>query len=133
METFLSFCLFISRPRPTASASKMRPRLQKTFPRFPFFYFGNFGQISNQTWTNFSSDVVSTKIETKYYFFNVLMFQCALCVSEIMRNIEKKRYYIYMYIHDVVIMGVAGLINHKSAPSLENISLVKTLPFSPQA
>ena len=66
-ETFLSLGLFISRPRPTASASKMRPRLQKTFPRFPFFYFGNFGQISNQTWTNFSSDVVSTKIETKYY------------------------------------------------------------------
>ena len=65
-ETFLSLGLFISRPRPTASASKMRPRLQKTFPRFPFFYFGNFGQISNQTWTNFSSDVVSTKIETKY-------------------------------------------------------------------
>ena len=68
-ETFLSLGLFISRPRPTASASKMRPRLQKTFPRFPFFYFGNFGQISNQTWTNFSSDLVSTKIETKYYFF----------------------------------------------------------------
>ena len=59
--TFLSLGLFISRPRPTASASKMRPRLQKTFPRFPFFYFGNFGQISNQTWTNFSSDAVSTK------------------------------------------------------------------------
>ena len=53
--------------QPTASASKMRPRLQKTFPRFPFFYFSNFGHISNQTWTNFSSDVVSTKIETKYY------------------------------------------------------------------
>ena len=65
-ETFLSLGLFISRPRPTASASKMWPRLQKTFPRFPFFYFGNFGQISNQTWTNFSSDMVSTKIETKY-------------------------------------------------------------------
>ena len=67
--TFLSLGLFISRPRPTALASKMRPRLQKTFPRYPFFYFGNFGQISNQTWTNFSSVVVSTKIETKYYFF----------------------------------------------------------------
>ena len=78
-ETFLSLGLFISRPRPTASASKMRPRLQKTFPRFPFFYFGNFGQISNQTWTNFSSDVVSTKIKTKYYFIvvdiSVIMLQ----------------------------------------------------------
>ena len=72
-ETFLSLGLFISRPRPTASASKMRPRLQKTFPRFPFFYFGNFGQISNQTWTNFSSDVLSTKIETKYYYFSSLI------------------------------------------------------------
>ena len=39
--TFLSLGLFISRSRPTASTSKMRPRLQKTFPRFPFFYFGN--------------------------------------------------------------------------------------------
>ena len=68
-ETFLSLGLFISRPRPTASASKMRPRLQKTFPRFPFFNLGNFGQISNQTWTNLSSDVVSTIIETKYYIY----------------------------------------------------------------
>ena len=37
------------------------------FPRFPFVYFGNFGKTSNQTWTNFSSDVASTIIETKYY------------------------------------------------------------------
>ena len=51
------------------------PWLQKTFPRFPFFYFGNFGKISNQTWTNFSSDVVSTKIETKYYFHFFLFFR----------------------------------------------------------
>ena len=43
-ETFLSLGLFISRPRPTASASKMRPRLRKTFPRFPFVYFGNLGK-----------------------------------------------------------------------------------------
>ena len=35
----------------------LRPRLQKTFPRFPFFYFGNLdntsirrGQICPQTW-----------------------------------------------------------------------------------
>ena len=42
--TFLSLGLFISRPRPTASASKMRPRLRKTFPRFPFVYFGNLGK-----------------------------------------------------------------------------------------
>ena len=61
-----------SRKHFSASASKMRPRLQKTFPWFPFFYFGNFGQISNQTWTNFSSDVVSTKIKTKYYCFRTL-------------------------------------------------------------
>ena len=40
-ETFLSLGLFISWPRPMASASKMRPQLRKTFPRFPFFYFGN--------------------------------------------------------------------------------------------
>ena len=56
-ETFLSLGLFISRPRPTASASKMRPWLRKTFPRFPFFYLGNFGKtqirrgkILLQTW-----------------------------------------------------------------------------------
>ena len=74
-ETFLSLGLFISRSRPTASTSKIRPRLRKTFPQFPFFYFGNFGQISNQTWTNFSSDVVSTKIETKYYILLSLVFK----------------------------------------------------------
>ena len=28
----------------SASASKMWPWLQKTFPQFPFFYFGNFRQ-----------------------------------------------------------------------------------------
>ena len=43
-ETFLSLSLFISRPRPTALASKIRLRLRKTFPRFPFFYFGNLGK-----------------------------------------------------------------------------------------
>ena len=41
LETFLSLGLFISRPRPMASASKMRPRLRKTFPRFPFFFLSN--------------------------------------------------------------------------------------------
>ena len=39
--TFLSLGLFISWSRTTASTLKMRPRLQKTFPRFPFFYYGN--------------------------------------------------------------------------------------------
>ena len=37
----------ISQPQPvhfSASASKIRLRLQKTFPRFPFFYFGNLGK-----------------------------------------------------------------------------------------
>ena len=43
-ETFLSLGLFISRSRPTASTSKIRPRLRKTFPQFPFFYFGNLGK-----------------------------------------------------------------------------------------
>ena len=43
-ETFLSFGLFISRPRPKASALKMRPWLQKVFPQFPFIYHGNFGK-----------------------------------------------------------------------------------------
>ena len=46
--TFLSLGLFISRPRPTASASKMRPRLQKTFPQFPF--------STSVTWKNLKSD-----------------------------------------------------------------------------
>ena len=39
-ETFLSLSLFISWSRPTALASKIRLRLQKTFPQFPFFYLG---------------------------------------------------------------------------------------------
>ena len=43
-ETFLNLSLFISRPRSTASASKIRLQLWKTFPRFPFFYLGNFGK-----------------------------------------------------------------------------------------
>ena len=87
--TFLSLGLFISRPRPTASASKMRPRLQKTFPRFPFFNLGNFGQTSNQTWTNLSSDVVSTIIETKYYYYtnNVRCF--VLCPNALKMGISK--------------------------------------------
>ena len=37
----------ISQPQPvhfSASASKIRLRLRKTFPRFPFFYFGNLGK-----------------------------------------------------------------------------------------
>ena len=44
LETFLSLGLFISRSRPTASTSKIWPRLRKSFPRFPFFYFGNLGK-----------------------------------------------------------------------------------------
>ena len=95
-ETFLSLGLFISRPRPTASASKMRPRLQKTFPRFPFFYFGNFGQISNQTWTNFSSDVVSTKIETKYYSFELFSGSISFffLVGSVKIQLTYKRWYL---------------------------------------
>ena len=60
--TFLSLGLFISRPRPTTSASKMRPRLRKTFPRFSFVYFGNLGktQIRGQ---KFFSDVPQKKTE----------------------------------------------------------------------
>ena len=71
----------ISQPQPvhfSASASKnfpsvpfFLPWLQKTFTCCPFFNLGNFGQTSNQTWTNLSSDVVSTKIETKYYLFTL--------------------------------------------------------------
>ena len=41
---FLSLCMFISWPWPTTPASKMRPQLRKTFPRFPFVYFGNLGK-----------------------------------------------------------------------------------------
>ena len=44
-------------PRGTFLSLGLRPRLQKTFPRFPFFYFGNLdkpqirrGQICPQTW-----------------------------------------------------------------------------------
>ena len=44
-------------PRGTFLSIGLRPRLQKTFPRFPFFYFGNLdkpqirrGQICPQTW-----------------------------------------------------------------------------------
>ena len=62
-ETFLSLGLFISRPQPAASASKIRPRLQKTFLWFP-------------TWEKLKSDVDkfflrvgSTIIRTKYYSF----------------------------------------------------------------
>ena len=40
-ETFLSLGRTISWSRPMALTSKMWPRLQKTFPRFPFFYFDN--------------------------------------------------------------------------------------------
>ena len=43
-ETFLSLSRFISWSRPMASTSKIRPRLWKTFPQFPFFYFGNLGK-----------------------------------------------------------------------------------------
>ena len=31
-------------PRGTFLSLGLRPRLQKTFPRFPFFYFGNLGK-----------------------------------------------------------------------------------------
>ena len=31
-------------PRGTFLSLCLRPRLQKTFPRFPFFYFGNLGK-----------------------------------------------------------------------------------------
>ena len=63
----------ISQPRPVhfrASAYglglKHLASASKNFSSTLFFYLGNFGQISNQMWTNFSSEVVSTKIETKY-------------------------------------------------------------------
>ena len=46
----------LARLRHDQGEKKMRPRLRKTFPRFPFVYFGNFGKTSNQTWTNFSSE-----------------------------------------------------------------------------
>ena len=66
--TFLSLGLFISRPRPTASASKMRPRLRKTFPRFPFVYFGNLGKTQIRGQKFFLRRVIE-KNRTKYYFF----------------------------------------------------------------
>ena len=65
-ETFLSLGLFISRPRPAASASKIRPRLRKTFPQFPFFYFGNLEKLKSDE-DKFFLRVASTIIETKYY------------------------------------------------------------------
>ena len=51
----------ISQPWTTASASK-------TFPSVPFYLPRQHGKISNQTWTNFSSDVARTIIETKYSY-----------------------------------------------------------------
>ena len=69
-ETFLSLGLFISRPRPTASASKIRLWLRKTFPQFPFFYFGNLEKLKSDE-DKFFLRVASTIIETKYYSFFV--------------------------------------------------------------
>ena len=48
----------------------LRPRLQKTFPRFPFFYFGNLdntsirqGQICPQTWQhNYRNKILFSSI-----------------------------------------------------------------------
>ena len=44
----------------------LRPRLQKIFPRFPFFYFGNLDNTSIR-WGQICPRVGSTIIETKYY------------------------------------------------------------------
>ena len=65
-ETFLSLGLFISPPRPAASASKIRPRLRKTFPQFPFFYLGNLEKLKSDE-DKFFLRVASTIFKTKYY------------------------------------------------------------------
>ena len=58
-------------PRGTFLSLGLRPRLQKTFPRFPFFYFGNLdkpqirrGQICPQTW-----QAQKSKQNTKEFVF----------------------------------------------------------------
>ena len=49
-------------------ASKIRLWLRKTFPQFPFFYFGNLEKLKSDE-DKFFLRVASTIIETKYYFF----------------------------------------------------------------
>ena len=54
-------------PRGTFLSLGLRPRLQKTFPRFPFFYFGNLDKPQIRRGQICPKHVASTKIETKYY------------------------------------------------------------------
>ena len=71
-ETFLSLGLFISWPRPTTSASKMWPRLRKTFPRFPFVYFDNLGKTQIRGPKFFFRRVIEKKTE-QYYFVPIFV------------------------------------------------------------
>ena len=58
-EKFLGLSLFIS-------------RLQKTFPRFPFFYFSNLEKLKSDK-HKFFLTVASTIIETKYYCIDFVL------------------------------------------------------------
>ena len=53
-------------PRGTFLSLGLRPRLQKTFPRFPFFYWGNLGKTKIRRGHIFSKIVARTIIETEF-------------------------------------------------------------------
>ena len=66
----------ISQPRPvhfSASASKMRPRLRKTFPRFPFVYFGNLGKTQIRGQKFFLRRVIEKKQNKIPFLLSVLV------------------------------------------------------------
>ena len=50
-------------PRGTFLSLGLRPRLQKTFPRFPFVYFGNLGKTQIRGQKFFLRRVIEKKTE----------------------------------------------------------------------
>ena len=114
-ETFLSLGLIISWSRPMASTSKMRPWLQKTFPRFPFFYFDNLDKSQIRRRQIFPQS-------SQHNFQNKILFLNCVCVVLLFVELWPQS------AHDwqVALLGVPFLFDQHVRPQVTSVLFSNT-------